>query len=232
MALIVGLEKVVTHRIPEKEREPQLFYYELRRRADDWSLPATIEDKVAGDDLWGTMVLSLPIYERFNPFDREYEVREITYYEGKVDPLEEFLGVSYFGEIKEAFPFYQEDLNKIDALDINEIVEIDNPEIPKNAVSSIFSIVRVAGEKAEEGEGFNEKNFMQVSEDLAEELKELAGRTKKLYKFSTSMLIAAENEEQAKYKFADASSDFAANAEVEEITDEEELQKHEYLLMD
>ncbi|MBI5327007.1 MAG: hypothetical protein HZB80_01765 [Deltaproteobacteria bacterium] len=143
MALIVGLKKVVTHRIPEKEREPQLFYYELRRRADDWSLPATIEDKVAGDDLWGTMVLSLPIKE-----------------------------------------------------------------------------------------GFNEKNFIQVSEDLAEELKKLAGRTKKLYKFSTSMLIAAESEEQAKYKFADASSDFAANAEVEEITDEEELQKHEYLLTD
>ena len=41
--------------------------------------------------------------------------------------------------------------------------------------------------------------------------------TKKRYRFYASMIVEAENEEQAKYIFADESFNFAADAEVEEV---------------
>lgn len=50
----------------------------------------------------------------------------------------------------------------------------------------------------------------------------------KLYKFTSSMLIPAKDEVTAKEIFADESWDFAANAEVEEITEPEELRRYGY----
>lgn len=51
--------RITESRVPEKERLPGLFYYEVRH-GDDWGRPVTIEKQVLVN-FWGTIVASAPL---------------------------------------------------------------------------------------------------------------------------------------------------------------------------
>jgi len=51
--------KVTESRVPEQERLPGLFYYEVRH-GDDWGRPLTIEKQVLVN-FWGTVVATAPL---------------------------------------------------------------------------------------------------------------------------------------------------------------------------
>ncbi|MFD2168602.1 LPD28 domain-containing protein [Tumebacillus lipolyticus] len=58
---------ITTDRIQEDDRDPELYYYELRRDEDRPYLPYMIEESVQADHFWGTMVAEAPI--EFNQGD-------------------------------------------------------------------------------------------------------------------------------------------------------------------
>lgn len=55
----VNILKVTESRVPEQERLPGLFYYEVRH-GDDWGRPVTIEKHVLVN-FWGTVVATAPL---------------------------------------------------------------------------------------------------------------------------------------------------------------------------
>lgn len=91
--------------------------------------------------------------EKKGALEPEYELREVTYYEGEKEPLEEFLGAMYLDGVKQSLDFLSlEKLEEIEDMDINDIMEIDNPNPAPSSKASILSIIRIA-DKVDMGRG-------------------------------------------------------------------------------
>ncbi len=69
-------------RIPSTERDPNLFYYELRHSGSDWSVPVNLEKSVLVN-FWGTLVS-----------DKPYQLNDGGYYELSEDEIDDLLRIA------------------------------------------------------------------------------------------------------------------------------------------